>query len=967
MVTDFRLLGPLEVLLNGEQLDVGHRRQRLLLGVLLLEAGRPVRFDRLIDLAWSGEDPPRTARNALQVGVSKLRATLGEAAQIVTTGEAYRVDVAPDSVDVHRFRTLVNQARALKGKPAIDLYRQAIALWRGPVLAGTFGEEVRDLLCGGLMEERLRAVEERVDHELELGLHGRVIGELTDLLHDHPTRERPVGQLMVALYRSGRQADALEAFRKTRRRLVNELGIEPSRELEQLHRRILNSDPSLAAPGTAVSAPVLRRFLPRDVPDFTGRARDLRRLDEIALASSATSKTMVISAIAGVGGVGKTALAVHWAHAVAQRFPDGQLYLNLRGYDPRHPLRSDEATRVLLRALGVPGDEIPYGVDEAADLYRSTVADQKLLILLDNARSAEQVRPLLPASPGSLVLVTSRDSLAGLIARDGASRLVLDMMPPEEAVALLATILGADRVAAEPEAAQNLAKLCGCLPLALRVAAANLADLPATSLATYVRELGGNDRIAALAVDGDPESSVTAVFDRSYRALAAPVQELFRRLGLMPGADFTVDGVSAMLDLDPGTCTELLGHLAAVHLVNGLPGGRYAMHDFIHDYAAQLCERLDGSHERQNSIERLLDWYVAMSDQATGYFRRYQVPVLIDSSRRGSIRQLTDVGEALAWLDAEYSNLVAAIRLAASVFNHSHVVQLVHVLQSYFLKRGLIQDWIMLLELAKAAASTMIDVSAEGYTLLDFGWATEIAGDVENAMSHFREALRLFQTAGDTYGEAKSVLSLGGLNRKLGFLSEAFDQHGRALELFRELGDISRQVNMQSAISVDLYLLGRHEEGLSHAHLALEQAERIGAMADARGIRVNLGRMYAELDRHAEAIEHTEAALALYREAGGGAGEAMALTNLCYSLSRLGRHDEAIKLGLEAVEMANRLSFLEFETPALNALAEAHLLAGDRDAALRRHHEALEIAGRTGDAEEKARAEKGIALASGLA
>jgi DNA-binding SARP family transcriptional activator len=486
---EFCLLGPLTVRCGDMAVAVPRGRQRAVLAALLLRANHVVPVDELAEALWGTELPP-SARVSVQNYVARLRATLGPAGpRIATHPHGYLIELGDGELDVARFEALLGQARAAarEGRwvEAAGAAGAALGLWRGEPLADA-GSDVLAVREGPrLAELRLQAAEMRIDAELQLGRPGEVIGELRQLAAQQPLRERLHALLMLALYTDSRQAEALAAYQDARNVLVEELGAEPGPDLQRLHQQILAGDPALVRPGTGASAPAgpVPRELPSDVAAFTGRASELAELDRILLgghadqAGDAKPAAAVISAVSGTAGVGKTALAVHWAHHAAAKFPGGQLYVNLRGYDPGQPVSAAGALAGFLRALGVPGPDIPAEQTERAARYRSLLAGKQMLVVLDNASTVEQVRPLLPGTPGCAVLVTSRNSLAGLVARDGAVRLDLDLLPLADAVALLAELTGA-RVAAEPDAAVTLARQCARLPLALRVAAELAAARP---------------------------------------------------------------------------------------------------------------------------------------------------------------------------------------------------------------------------------------------------------------------------------------------------------------------------------------------------------------------------------------------------------------------------------------------------------------------------------------------------------
>lgn len=498
---EFRVLGELAVRRGHDPVPIPTSMLQRLLALLVCQAGQPVHVDYVADALWDG-DPPRTARKTLQVYIHRLRRALGDDARVLHSAAGYLLVAAVDEVDSRVFERLTAQAADARSRGdlprAAELHEQALGQWRGAAYAGMRDIAALAAEAERLEENRLAALEERIAIGLELGRHAELIGDLTVAVKEHPYRERFHGQLMLALYRNGQQANALEVYRQTHNRLVTELGVEPIPELQRLHQQILANDPALAAASPLVTlTPASRRFLPQDVPDFTGRRDDLELLTAIA---DSSSKTVVISAVTGMAGIGKTALAVHWAYQIAMRFPDGQLYVNLRGYDPGQPLRPIDGLIHLLRCLGVAPERIPVELDDAAALYRSLLASKRVLILLDNARTADQVRSLLPGEPGCFTVVTSRDRLSGLIAIDGARRLTLGLLPTEDAIHLLRQLIGAARVDAEPAETEELVRLCANLPLALRIAAAHLTDRPEQTIGQYTADLRLGDRIEALEI-----------------------------------------------------------------------------------------------------------------------------------------------------------------------------------------------------------------------------------------------------------------------------------------------------------------------------------------------------------------------------------------------------------------------------------------------------------------------------------
>ncbi len=575
----FRLLGVVEVRVDDRPVELGPPQQRTVLAGLAVDAGLPVSLSTLTARVW-GDDPPAGARASLYAHLTRIRRVVehpalsaGSPVGLVRGAGGYLLDVDRDRVDLHRFRGLTRAANGA-GLPDAEraaLLGTAIGLWRGAPLTGTSGqwaERVRD----GLVRERLDAVAAWAEVTLRLGRPVEVVGALRELVTEHPLAEPLVAAMMRALAASGRAAESLELFAVTRARLADELGADPGHGLRAVHQSVLrDGGGQQQAEPAARPAQATRRVpaqLPPDVYAFTGRERELSALDDLVREAEGGSTAVVVSAVSGTAGVGKTSLALRWAHRVRDRFPDGQLYLDLRGYDTEQPLSAPDALTRFLTALGLAGSDIPLDPDDRAARYRTELSDRRMLILLDNAATADQVRPLLPGAPGCLVTVTSRDSLAGLVARHGARRLNLDLLPLDDAVRLLGVLIG-DRVAAEPGAAETLAEECARLPLALRIAAELAAARPATPLRELVDELADEQRRLDLLDAGlDPRTAVRAVFSWSYQHLDPDAACAFRLLGLHPGQDLDAHAAAALGDHDLPRARRLLDVLARAHLVH---------------------------------------------------------------------------------------------------------------------------------------------------------------------------------------------------------------------------------------------------------------------------------------------------------------------------------------------------------------------------------------------------------------
>jgi DNA-binding SARP family transcriptional activator len=596
----FGILGPLEVWDHGELLAVGGPQQRALLAVLLLNANSVVSAERLVDQLW-GERPPDSARQLLKGCIAGLRRALrvDRTDRLLTRAPGYLLEVLPGERDLDRFDELADNATRMADRPAerAAALREALACWRGPALDG-LDVDVCRAEAARLDERRLAVLEERIDLDLRLGHYLELVAELQGLVRQHPLRERLWAQLMLALHGANRQTDALAVYQRIRKSLVEQLGVEPSVTLRQAQRVVLAGTPAGAGRDSA-QPPVVRAGtgtrpvpaqLPADVAGFTGRDAELaeltRRLDTAPTASTA----VLILAVLGTAGVGKTALAVRWAQAVRDRFPGGQLYVNLRGYDPDRPLTASAVLAGFLAALGVPGAEVPDDLDGRAARFRTEVANRRMLVMLDNAASVEQVRPLLPGTASCVVVVTSRAALAGLVAVHGAHRLDLDVLPAGDANSLLRQLIG-ERVDDEPLATSVLVERCARLPLALRVAAERATAHPADRLADLVAALDDpGRRLELLAAGGDPRAGVRAAFSWSYRRLPPDAAHIFRLAGRHPCQDLEAEDVAAL----DGTCAcaarRSLALLADEHLVQPAGCGRYVMHDLLRAYAAGLDE-----------------------------------------------------------------------------------------------------------------------------------------------------------------------------------------------------------------------------------------------------------------------------------------------------------------------------------------------------------------------------------------
>jgi DNA-binding SARP family transcriptional activator len=954
-MVDFRILGPLEVLAGGRRLKIGGPLVRRILATLLLNPDRVVEFSRLVEAGW-GETPPATARRQVQNRVGDLRAVMdsaGGAGIIASRESGYLLRLGAHRLDALAFEELLHRARvAADGgdlEAAVDDLRRALALWRGPLLAGLDGA-LLETARASMDEKRLAAIEDRVDLELALGRQREVVAELRSLVARHPLRERLVGQLMLALYREGRRDEALTAYRQLADRLAGDLGVDPGTDVRLRYEAILGEDPALDLPvgagsGRGGGPPVIRPAqLPADVPAFTGRDGDLARLD-----GAVTGGTVVISAISGSGGVGKTALAVHWGHRAQERFPDGQLYVNLRGYASTPPVRPIDALAAFLRALGVPGEQVPAELDQAVAMYRAMLADRRVLVVLDNAANADQVLPLVGGGPGCQVLITSRDALTDLVTERGAYRLSLDVLAEEEAHELLVRVLGGDRVAAEPWAVAELARLCARLPLALRIAAANLSEQPERTIADYTAALESGNRLAALTVEGDEQAAVRAAFSLSYEALPSDARRMFRLLGLVPGADVTAPTAAALAGTTTGDARRVLGHLAAVHLAERHSGreDRYAFHDLLRLYAVERTLGEDPEADRRAATDRLYRYDLRMVDAAARllYPEKLRVPV---PAPDGAVAFVDDK-DALAWLDAERGNLVAAVVHAAEDGPRRAAYLIADALRGYFSMVIHLTEWQALATAGLAAARADGDLHGQAAARLSLAGASRVRSQYHESIEHYTQASMLSRQAGWSEGEATALGNAGTAYWGLGQLAAAADHFSRAAAILHEAGQYAFEAVHLGNLTSVYQDMGRLAEAAESQRNALALERELGHRGNEATALVVLGATYHLLGRLDEAADLVTRALPVLRELGNRPYEVDTLRTLAELHLDAGRDESADELARTALSLAEDLGMLRFQADALNTIGTVHRRHGRYDEAAADHERALRLARDTGD------------------
>jgi DNA-binding SARP family transcriptional activator/tetratricopeptide (TPR) repeat protein len=856
--------------------------------------------DRLVDLLWDGE-PPATARNALRSHISRLRAVLDQAeVRISKEGPGYTLRTNPETIDAHRFRSLAQEARELTD-PArrATVLRQALELWRGPVLADIATSVIRDRLGAGLDEQRLEVLDQRIVADLALGRHHELIVELRELVAVHTNRERFTSHLMVALYRSGRQADALALYEESRRILADELGLNPGPQLRLLHERILRTDPTLDLPAAPVSTsqprlperpaptqphaprPPLRdqpglRQLPHDIANFTGRGAELAELD--ALAAEITPDRTTIISIDGAAGTGKTTLAVHWAHRQADRYPDLQIYLNLRGYGPGEPVSPAAATETLLRGLGVESERIPSGAEERSALLRSTLAGWPVLMLLDNARDADQVRPLLPGT-GSLVIVTSRNQLRGLSIRDGASRVTLRRLPADQAVDLLAEAVGPHRVAAEPAAAARLVELCDNLPLALAIVAERTHRT--TTLAGVVAALEDEKARLDNLGTGERDTDLRAAMSWSYQALSdEAASAMFRKLGLHPANDIGAETAAALADMPVTQAKAALDQLVAAHLVEQRRPDRYELHDLIRLYAIELASSHEPITEQDEATRRVLDWYLHAAAAGDLQLQSHRRQDFIDPYQpKRPVPGFNGPNDAMRWFEQEYDSLRSMMRWAADHGQGAYAWRIALTMASFMDRAIPRHDWTEVNELALKAAEVSGEPIGEAYMHNLFGSLLSIYGDYEIAESHFVRSLALFTDQGHTRGQQMSMANLSLMYAVTG-------HHEKSVELATKALDLCEQLGYRRGTALTLDNLGVALTVAGEPKLAIERHEQahaifveLGDLSSEASNQVDLARAYAALGDIPRATRAFRGAVNSYRALRNRQGEAVVLTD----------------------------------------------------------------------------------------
>jgi DNA-binding SARP family transcriptional activator/Tfp pilus assembly protein PilF len=921
----FRILGPLEVRAGGGWLGIGAPKWRALLGALLLRPGQVVPTERLINELWSDDAPPG-ARKLTSGYVLRLRRLIDDpdGRVLVTQPGGYQLLMAHGDLDAAQFEDLVAAGRrALAQDDAVhaaDHLAKALALWRGPALADVPPGPLVSAESDRLEELRLTALELRIEADRACGRDTEVVAELRRLTAEHPLRERLWGELMRALHGSGRPAEALEVYAQAQEAIAEQLGADPGPDLQQLHQHILAGDraragsPPAAGEGraevrepavTGHTLPHVPLQLPAGVRHFIGRSEELERLSKLIAETSGAAGAAVISAIGGTAGIGKTALAVHWAHQNADRFPDGQLYVNLRGFDPSGtPTATATAVRGFLGALAVPPASIPDDADAQVALYRSLLAGRRMLIVLDNARDAAQVRPLLPGTASCPVLVTSRDELAGLVAADGAIPLTLGMLTPSEARELLSRRLGHERVTREKQAAGELTELCARLPLALNIAAARAVLRPNRPLAALASELRGTRQRLDPLTTSDSAADVRAVFSWSSQTLGTGNARVFRLLGLHPGPDVSVAAAASLAALDRDQARLALDELTAAHLMTEHIPGRYTFHDLLRAFAAEQAHIHDTKAERFDARHRALDHYLRTGHAAFSLLYPGWLPLGLPPPVPGVVSEdFADQEQALAWYEAEHAVLVAAVSWAAEEGFDSYAWQIPCALGTIMERRAHWREWTIVSEIALGAAQRSRDLTGQAHSHHRLGQARLAHGSYPEAGNHLRQALVLFD----------------------------------------RLGEPARQGDAYIALSVTMSAQRRYGDAVGFAQRALALYRANGHIAGQSIALNNMGWFESQRGRYEQALVYCGQALDLSREAGEPECEALTLDSIGHAHHSLGHYAEAITSYELALQLEQAIGDRYNSASTFTRLGDVHRDAGDRAAARDAWRQALVI------------------------
>jgi DNA-binding SARP family transcriptional activator/tetratricopeptide (TPR) repeat protein len=928
----FSVLGPVRAWRGPAELDLGPNQQRAILGLLLVRANQPVTIDDLIELLWA-QDPPGSAVNVIHKYIGAIRRLLEPDLKarsggrwLARHGGAYWLAADEPMSDLISFRRIVKDAGSAhaNGRPAaaLGLLLDALALWRG-ACGGDLDLRGRNRDYFAAVDTEFVAVVARAaDAALACAQPSRVLPLLRQVALGEPLNESLQARLILLLAATGQQAPALAHYHSVRERLSNELGVDPGAELRAAQGQVLRQEfPAAAAAAAAAAGPppgppgppsppgppdgqavspggpeplVPPAQLPADLPTFAGREPELTQVSKM-LSPDGEFPIVAICAIDGMAGIGKTTFAIHWAHRVAKYFEDGQLYLNLRGFDSTAAAMAPaEALRTLLCSLGMPAGHIPADADARAGLYRSVLARKRVLIVLDNARDVEQIHPLLPAGPGCLVIATSRNPLAGLAMSEGARLLTLNLPSVPTAIQTLERRLGADRVAAESEAVEEIIHLCGRLPLALAIVSARAAVHPGFTLASIAADLRRTPgRLDAFGTAG-LAADVRTVFSWSYHHLSPPACGLFRLLSLQPATDITAAASASLLGVSPEEVTRLIAELTNTALITEHKPGRYCFHDLIRAYATELSERIDSESDRHRALSRLLHYYLHSSYAAQVKLKPHREPITPGPPRPGvTPEQFSDHESAMSWFTAERQVLNASVSLAASSDFGFPAWQLALTMQQLYQWRGFFHDWKHSMETALQAAERDGDLPGQGHLLTSLAGVNFYLSRPDETVAFLERAQAIYTKLGYTTEHAYLHSSFGEIFAQKGELQRAIEHHEKALELYRKAGSRRGEARAIADIGMAQSALGAYEQAVPRLEWGIALAQEISTLHQEGKVRTGLGIVRSKLGQQDEAVEQFKQALILIRGVGDRPMEAETLLVLGDALAAQGRQDAA--------------------------------------------------------------------------
>ncbi|WP_146258961.1 AfsR/SARP family transcriptional regulator [Streptomyces tateyamensis] len=953
---------------GGRRITVGGARQRTILALLLLAAGRIVSVDTMVEAVWQG-DPPATARTQVAICIAALRKTFkaeGFGEDLISTAHpGYQLDPAGHEVDLLVATGLVHQGEQLVEQgatgAAAERYEQALRLWRGPVLAGVTGRRVEEE-AERLEEWRLVLHDEAIALQLALGNHQELIGRLTALVREHPLRERTRHSLMLAQYRAGRRAEALETFRDGRQVLIEELGIEPGPALHELHDAVLRDDAALTLavaqvaeelPEPTPAAPPELRVTPSDlppnVPAFTGRGEEIAEFDAM-LTERRDDEAPAIGFVTGVAGVGKTGLAVHWAHRAAKHFPDGRLFVDLCGHDEANePVAAAEVLSRFLRSLGVPAEQIPPGLEERVSLYRSMLADRRLLVVLDNVRSVAQIRPLLPANGRCCVVVTSRDPMEQLMLRYGAVRVQLAVLPPPQAIELLARIVPAERIATDPEQSARLAELCDHLPLALRIAAARLASKPHWTVRHLVGRLADERRRLDELSQG--ESQVRAGFALSYRYLSFDAAQLYRRLALLPVPDFAVWVGAALLDCDQFEAERLVEHLVDVQLLEAVGSDatgqlRYRFQNLLRLFARERATQEEPEEQLAGARDRALRAWLTIAAQAHDQEMGGPYSVMHGDTPRYPVDPDL-VADLLCcplnWFEAERLGLVALVDQAAGLGEHELAWDLAGTAILLFDVRNYAEDWEFCCQRALTACRQAGNEVGASHMLSVLGASRIRVGSIEEGRRYLESALEIDERTRNVHCRAMTINHLARADRLQGHLSQAATRLREAAELYHRSGDRVGEAQTLGQLSLVALATGEVDEAVRLASRAVQAVGVTGETRTTAQATYWLGRAHAARGELQQAARDYERVLEIVRAKGDLLGTAHILLSQGELALEQGELPGARAKLLEALELGQGLGNWHVCGWSLLRLGGLERDAGDLATARHHYQQACEL------------------------